>query len=70
MQLDTNWYRNQQPKQNFMTVTTCTILHPSLEVNAVTDFQAIPTNVCTRTQAYIYIYISRQTICLTGSDYD
>ena len=49
MQIDTNWYWNQQPKQNVITVTTQTALHPQLEVNAVTDFHAILTSVCTRT---------------------
>ena len=36
MQIDTNWYWNQQPKYNVITVPTCTILHPQLEVNAIT----------------------------------
>ena len=31
MQVDTNWYCNQQPKQHVITVTTRTILHPRLE---------------------------------------
>ena len=30
MQVDTNWYCNQQPKQNGITVPTYTILHPQL----------------------------------------
>ena len=30
MQLDTNWYWNQQPKQHVITVPTRTILHPQL----------------------------------------
>ena len=30
IQLDTNWYWNQQPKHHFSTVTTRTILHPQL----------------------------------------
>ena len=50
MQIDTNWYWNQQPKHHVITVPTRTILHPQLEFNAVTDFHAIPTSVCTRTQ--------------------
>ena len=68
MQVDTNWYWNQQHKQNFITIPTPTILHPQLEVNAVTDFHAISTSVCNRTQAKKSI--SRQPICLTDSDYD
>ena len=51
MQVDTNWYWNQHPQHNFITVPTRTILHPRLEVNAVKYFQAIPKSVCTRTQA-------------------
>ena len=68
MQVDTNWYWNQQPKQHVITVPTQTILHPQLEGNAVTDFHAIPTSICTRIQAKKAI--SRQPICLTDSYYD
>ena len=68
MQVGTNWYWNQQPKQHVSTVPTRTILHPQLEFNAVTDFHTIPTSVCTSTQAKKYI--SGQPICLTDSDYD
>ena len=68
MQVDNNWYWNQQPKHHFITLPTHTILHPQLEVNAVTYFQKIPTSVCTRTQAKKSI--SRQPICLTDSYYD
>ena len=50
MQVDTNWYWNQQPQQRVITVTTRTILYPQLEVNSVTDFHTITTGVCTRTQ--------------------
>ena len=49
MQIDINWYWNQQPKHHVITVPTRTILHPQLEVNAVTDFHAIPTSICSRT---------------------
>ena len=68
MQVDTNWYWNQQPKHHFTTVPTRTILHPKLEVDAITDFHAIPTSVCSRTQANKYI--SMQPICLNDTDYD
>ena len=68
MQVDTNWYWNQQPKHYFITVPTRTVIHPKLEVNAVTDFHAIPTSVCTRTQAEKAI--SRQPIRLNDSEYD
>ena len=68
MQIDTNWYCNQQPKHHFITVPTRTILHPQLEVNAITDFHAIPTSVCSSTKAKKSI--SRQPICLTDANYD
>ena len=51
MQVDTNWYWNQQPNHHVITVPTRTILHPQLEGDAVTDFHAIPTSICSRTQA-------------------
>ena len=68
MQIDTNWYWNHQPKHHVITVPTRTILPPQLEVNAITDFHAVPTSVCSRTQAKKSI--SSQPICLTGADYD
>ena len=55
MQVDTNWYFNQQPKHHVITVPTRKILHPQLEFDAVTDFQAISTSVCSRTQAKIHL---------------
>ena len=51
MQVENNWYWNQQPKHHIITVPTGTILHKQLEVNAVTDYHEIPTSVCTRKQA-------------------
>ena len=51
MQIVTNWYWNQQPKHHVITVPTRTILHPQLEVDAITEFYAIPTSLCSRTQA-------------------
>ena len=68
MQVDTNWYWNQQPNHHVITVPTRTIIHPQLEVDAITEFHAIPTSVCSRTKAKKSI--SRQPICLTGADYD
>ena len=68
MQVDTNWYWNQHPQQHVITVPTHTILHPRLEVIAVTDFHAIPKSLCTRTQAKKST--PRQSICLNDSDYD
>ena len=55
MQIDTNCYWNQQPKHHVITVPTRTILHPQLEVNAITEFRAIPTSICTRTQEKSHI---------------
>ena len=51
VQVDTNWYWNQQPKHHVITVPKRTIPHPQLEVDAITDFHAIPTSVCSITQA-------------------
>ena len=68
MQVDTNWYWNQQPKHHVITLPTRTILHPQLEVDAITDFNVIPTSVFSRTQAKKSI--SRKPICLTDADYD
>ena len=68
MQVDTNWYQNQQQKHHVITVPTSTILHPQLEGDAITYFHAIPTGVCSRTQAKKAI--SGQPICLTDADYD
>ena len=68
MQINTNWYWNRQPKHHVITVPTRTILHPQLEVNVITDSHAIPTSICSRTQANKSI--SRNPICLTDSDYD
>ena len=50
MKLDANWSWNQHPQQHVITVPTHTILHPQLEVNAVTYFHAIPTSAWNRTQ--------------------
>ena len=36
MQVDTNWYCNQQPKHYVITVPTRTILHPQFEVDVIT----------------------------------
>ena len=50
IQVDTNWYWNQNPEQKVITVLTRTIIHPEFEVNSVTDYHAIPKSVCNRTQ--------------------
>ena len=68
MQVDTNWYWNQQPNNHVITVPTRTILHPQLEGDTITDFNSIPRSICYRTQ--LQKAISRQPICLTDADYD
>ena len=68
MQVDTNWYCNQQPKHHVITLPTRKILHPQLEVDSITGFHEMPTSVCYRTQTKKAI--SRQPICLTDADYD
>ena len=51
MQVENNWYWNQHPQHHVITVTTCKIIHPQLEVNSVEYFHEIPKSVCNRTQA-------------------
>ena len=51
IQVDTNWYLNQQPKHHVIIVPPRTILHPKPEIDAVTYFHTIPTGVCSITQA-------------------
>ena len=50
------WY--QHPKQKVITVPTRTILHPRLDVTAITDIHDIPKSVCNRTKAKIHIKTS------------
>ena len=50
MQIDTNWYWNQQPNNHVITVPTRTIIHPQLEGDAIKDFHLIPTSICSRPQ--------------------
>ena len=61
-------YIIQQSKHHVITVPTLTILHTQLEGDAITDFHAIPTSICSRTQAKKAI--SWQPICLTDAEYD
>ena len=68
MQVDTNWYWNQHPKHDVITVPTRTIIHPQLEGDAIIDFHAITTSICSRTQAKKAISI--QPICLSDYEYD
>ena len=48
MRLDTNWYWDKYPQQHAITVSTCTIPHPRLEVNEITYIHDIPKSVCNR----------------------
>ena len=68
MQVDTHLNWNRHPKQNVITVPTRTILHPLLEVNAITYFHAILKIVCNRMQAKKDL--SRHPTCLADSDYN
>ena len=50
MQVGTTWYWDQNTQQHVITVPTCTIIHPRLEVNAITYIHDITKSVCNRTQ--------------------
>ena len=68
VQENTNWYWKQQSLQHNIIVTTCTILHPCLDVIIITDVQDIPNTVCNSNQAKKAI--QRHLICMADSDYD
>ena len=51
MQEITNSFLYQHPYHQFITVPTCTIFHPRLDVNEITNIHAIPKIVCNSTQA-------------------
>ena len=51
VQENTNWCWKQQSLQHNIIVTTCTILHPCLDVIIITDVQDIPNTVCNSNQA-------------------
>ena len=42
VQVDTNWYWYQHPKQHVIIVPIRKIIHPQLEVNAVTYLHIVP----------------------------
>ena len=67
MQYNTNFYWGKSPQQNNITVPTCTIVHPCLDITTVTKVK-IPKNVCDKNQACKAMQSC--PICLTGSDYD
>ena len=66
--VNTNWYWYQHLQHHDIIVTTRTILHQKLEVNAMTYIRDIPKSVCNSTQAKKSVL--RHPICLTDSDYD
>ena len=68
MKVYTNWYWDQHPQQHVIRVTTHTIIHPQLEVNAINHFHDTTKSLYNRKQEEKSI--SRQPICLTDSDYD
>ena len=45
MQENTNWYRKQQSMQHTIIVTTCTTIHPSLDVITIRYVQNIHKNI-------------------------
>ena len=65
IQVETNWYLNQQLQQYVITVPTRTVLHTQTEVIVVTYFHEIPKSLCTRKKGKKTI--SRPPICLTDS---
>ena len=67
VQVDTCWYWNQHLQHHVITVPTRKILHPRLELNAITDFNAKSKIIFNSTQAKKII--SRHSIFLTESDY-
>ena len=67
VQVDTMSYWDQHPQLHVIAVPIRTILHPRIEVNAITYIHDITKNVCNRTQAKKN---SRHPICLTDSEND
>ena len=63
-----NWYWKQQPLQQNIIISTCTILHLRLDVITIRYAQEIPNNICNRIQAKKPI--QRSTIIMTDADYD
>ena len=61
-----NWYWEQQPLQQTITVSTLMIIHPHLDVVVIIDVQGIPKNICNSIKAKIAL--QRYPICLTDTD--
>ena len=65
MQDNTKWYWEQTKEKNII-VPTRTIIHPCLNIMAVTYLKQLPKKVCNRNQDYKVL--QRNTIFLTDSD--
>ena len=68
MQVNTNWYLEQQSLQQTIIVKTRTIMYPCLDVVVITDVEDIPKNDCNRIQAKKII--QGHPICITDTGYD
>ena len=62
----TNWYWNQQPLQQTITVPTCTILLPRIEFIIIRYVQDIPKKLCDRSEAKTLT--QGHPIIVTGAD--
>ena len=51
MQENTTWYWQEKPLQQNILVSTCTIVHPRLDVFGITDVQDTPKLFCNIIQA-------------------
>ena len=68
MHENTNWCRKKQSLKQNIIVTTCTILHPCIDVFRITYFRDIPKTVCNKIQAKKTI--QRHPIFITNANYD
>ena len=68
MEENSKWYWKEQSLQQNIIVSTCTILHPCLDVFIITDVQDIPKTVCNSIQERKSI--QGHPIFMTDADYD
>ena len=68
MQNIKKWYWGQSQDQKSITVPTCTIVHPCLDIMEVTDTKQIPKGVCNINQSRKAL--QRNPIHITESDFD
>ena len=66
MQEITNWFWDQHTKQKVITVPTCTIIHPRLDVISIIYIHGTPKSLCNRIHAKRFI--PRHPICMTYPD--